>query len=70
MRKVLLSFFASFLVVIAYAAPTVITEQPEGELKTYLRAGGAYENFMGIWEDEQEGNSTQLVFAEDGKTVY
>lgn len=70
MRKVLLSFFASFLAMIAYAAPTVITEQPEGELKTYLRVGDAYENFFGLWEEEQDGNSTQLVFAEDGKTVY
>ncbi|MCM1313305.1 MAG: hypothetical protein NC206_08040 [Bacteroides sp.] len=70
MRKVLLSFIALLLVAIAYAAPAVITEQPEGELKTYLRSGSAYENFFGLWEEKQDGNSTQLVFAEDGKTVY
>lgn len=70
MKKVLLTFFASLFVAVMFAAPVVITEQPEGELRTYLRSGISYENFWGFWEDEQDGMSTQLVFAEDGKTVY
>lgn len=71
MRKTLLSLFASLFVAIVYAAPTVITEQPEGELKTYMRSGGtAYRNWLGYWTESQDPTKTYLVFAADGKTVY
>lgn len=70
MRKLLLSFFASLLVAIVHAAPTVITEQPAGELRTYLRSGISCENLWGYFESSQDGLGTQLVFANDGKTVY
>lgn len=70
MRKMLLSLFASLLVAIVHAAPTVITEQPEGESKTYSRSGAAYRDWMGYWKDTQDGTKTELVFSSDGKTVY
>lgn len=70
MKNVLLTLFASLIVAIGYAAPAVITEQPEGELKTYLRSGTSYENLWGFWDSKQDGTNTQLVYAEDGKTVY
>ena len=49
----------------------VITDQPEGELKTYQRSGGAMFNFWGyLFTTHQDGGAMQMVFAEDGKTVY
>lgn len=47
--------------------PTVITEQPEGELVTYMRAGGSiYSSFFGLGATEVDGK-LNVVFAEDGK---
>ena len=55
-------------------APTrvdVISEQPEGELKTYVRSGGAMYNFWGyLFSTYQDGSAMQMVYADDGKTVY
>ena len=49
----------------------VITDQPEGELKTYQRSGGAMYNFWGyLFTAYQDGGAMQMVFADDGKTVY
>ncbi len=46
--------------------PPPITEQPEGELKTYDRSGYYYyDNFI----YEQEG-TVNIVYAPDGETVY
>ena len=48
----------------------VITEQPEGELKSYLRSGDAiYPQGQLILSGEQENSRMDIVFAEDGK-VY
>lgn len=50
--------------------PTIITEQPEGELKSYLRSGGnIYNSWFGLMVAKQEGKA-KVVFAEDGETVY
>ena len=55
----------------APARVDVITEQPEGELRTYERSGGAIYNYWGyIFSTYQDGGAMQMVFAEDGKTVY
>ena len=55
----------------APARVDVITEQPEGELRTYQRSGGAIYNFWGyIFSAYQDGGAMQMVFADDGKTVY
>ncbi len=55
----------------APARVDVITEQPEGELKTYQRSGGAIYNMWGyIFSTYQDGGAMQMVFADDGKTVY
>ena len=49
----------------------VITDQPEGELRTYQRSGGAMFNFWGyLFTTYQDGGAMQMVFANDGKTVY
>ena len=49
----------------------VITDQPEGEMKTYVRSGGAMYNYFGyLFTASQDGSAMQVVFAEDGKTVY
>ena len=48
-------------------APTVITEQPEGELVTYMRTGDCiYSSLFGIGMTAQDGKMN-VVFAEDGK---
>ncbi len=50
---------------------TIITEQPEGEVATYARKGGAYYTFWGyVIEETQSGTSIRVVTAPDGKTVY
>ncbi len=55
----------------AHSRVEVISEQPEGELKTYARSGGAIYNFWGyIFSTYQDGGAMQMVFADDGKTVY
>ncbi len=55
----------------APARVDVITEQPAGELRTYQRSGGAMYNFWGyLFTTYQDGSAMQIVFAEDGKTVY
>jgi len=49
----------------------VISDQPAGELKTYVRSGGAMYTFSGyLFAAYQDGGAMQMVFAEDGKTVY
>ena len=49
----------------------IITEQPEGELRTYVRSGGATRASM-YFENKrrQDGMVSNVVFAPDGKTVY
>ena len=55
----------------APARVDVITEQPAGELKTYQRSGGAMYTYWGyLFTTYQDGSAMQVVFAEDGKTVY
>lgn len=55
----------------APARVDVITEQPEGELKIYQRSGGAMYNLWGyLFTTYQDGGAMQMVFADDGKTVY
>lgn len=55
----------------APARVTVINDQPEGELKTYVRSGGAMYNYWGyLFTTYQDGGAMQMVFADDGKTVY
>ncbi len=55
----------------APARVDMITEQPEGELKIYQRSGGAIYNMWGyIFSTYQDGGAMQMVFADDGKTVY
>lgn len=55
----------------APARVDIITEQPEGELKIYQRSGGAMYSFLGyLFSTYQDGGAMQMVFAEDGKTVY
>ncbi|MBQ9575329.1 MAG: choice-of-anchor J domain-containing protein [Muribaculaceae bacterium] len=52
------------------AATDLITEQPEGELKTYERTGYAtYYSSQSVYADEQEG-TVDIVYAADGSTVY
>ena len=48
----------------------VITEQPEGELKTYNRTGQrVYASSGYLYAGEQDGTRSDIVYAEDGK-VY
>ena len=55
----------------APARVDVINDQPEGELKIYQRSGGAMLTFWGyLFSTYQDGSAMQIVFAEDGKTVY
>ena len=55
----------------APARVDIISEQPEGELKIYQRSGGAIYNMWGyIFSTYQDGGAMQMVFADDGKTVY
>ncbi|MBQ8711874.1 MAG: hypothetical protein IJ551_03490 [Prevotella sp.] len=71
MRKFLLSFalLLSALIAQAQPVPTVITEQPAGTLKSYLRSG----SYIRWYLDEpynQDGKMAQMVWADDGQTVY
>lgn len=51
-------------------APEIITEQPSGELRNYLRSGGnIYQGWDATYTCEQ-GGMADIVFAEDGETVY
>lgn len=51
--------------------PTVIAEQPEGELKTYSRSGGAFVEVWGyVMNSTQDGIPMDIVTSPDGKTVY
>lgn len=55
----------------AHSRVDIINEQPEGELKTYVRSGGAIYSFWGyLFSTYQDGGAMQMVFADDGKTVY
>ena len=55
----------------APARVEVITDRPEGEMKTYQRSGGAMYNYWGyLFTTYQDGAAMQMVFAQDGKTVY
>lgn len=50
--------------------PEIITEQPAGELRTYVRSGyNIYQGWDAPYMAEQSG-TTDIVFAEDGETVY
>ena len=51
-------------------APTLITEQPEGELLTFIRDGGAgciYKMSFDIGLAEQEHNKIRVVLGDEGK---
>ena len=53
------------------ATQDYITEQPEGELKTYVRSGENMTAVMGgIVDGSQAGRAMNIVFAPDGKTVW
>lgn len=48
-----------------------VTEQPEGELRTYVRTGdNLISIFGGIVDDTQNGQTMKVIFAPDGKTVW
>ena len=51
--------------------PTIITEQPEGELVEYIRTGDSfmYNSSYGLYLAEQSGKA-YVVYAPDGETVY
>ena len=51
--------------------PTIITEQPEGELVEYVRTGNSflYNSTYGLYIDDQSGKA-YIVYAPDGQTVY
>ena len=50
--------------------PDIINEQPEGELRSYVRSGGnIYQSWWGPMSMEQTGMA-DVVFDPDGKTVY
>lgn len=67
-----------------YFEPTVLTETPEGELKTYLRRGNAighmsemylqdrYAEYPTLWPHLlcPQGDYAYVVYAPDGRTVY
>ena len=67
-----------------YFEPTVLTETPEGELKTYLRRGNAighmsemylkdrYAEYPMLWPHMlcPQGDYAYVVYAPDGRTVY
>lgn len=50
-------------------APTLITDQPEGELLTFIRTGGGllYNMSFDIGLSEQEHNKIQVVLGDEGK---
>lgn len=51
-------------------APDIITEQPAGELRRYVRSGSnIYQAWMGPALTSQQGMA-DIVFDEDGQTVY
>ncbi len=51
-------------------APDIITEQPAGELRRYVRQGSnIYQAWMGPALTSQKGMA-DIVFADDGQTVY
>ena len=53
------------------ATQDYVTEQPEGELKTYVRSGENMTAVMGgIVDGSQAGRAMNIVFAPDGKTVW
>lgn len=48
-----------------------VTEQPEGELKTYVRTGDNLVSVMGgVVDDTQNGQTMKVIFAPDDKTVW
>ena len=49
----------------------IISEMPEGEVKSYVRYGSSFFSYYGyIYFDLQNGIPLDLVMASDGKTVY
>lgn len=49
----------------------LMTEQPEGEMATYFRQGGAYYSVWGyLMAASQNGTIVRIVTAPDGETVY
>lgn len=72
MKKSLLFAYAAVLATNAFAAETAITEQPEGELRTYLGTSYAHEwsswGFPDVkWND---GLARKVVFAENGDVYF
>lgn len=59
---------------VAAKTPTmsdIITEQPAGTLKRYLRTGRAMIGDWGdVYEYDQNGSVAQVVFGDDGQSVY
>lgn len=54
-----------------FSADDCVHEQPEGVLKTYKRDGGNLKSYLGgVAENEQSGLEMDIVFADDGKTVW
>lgn len=49
------------------AGPTIITEQPEGELKTYDRSGSYYYQYDGYLRTGAQTGTIDIVFAADNK---
>lgn len=48
-----------------------VTEQPEGELRTYVRTGDNLISILGgIVDGTQNGQTMKVIFAPDGKTVW
>ncbi|MBQ8051369.1 MAG: hypothetical protein IJ197_07320 [Bacteroidaceae bacterium] len=86
MRKHLLLILACLLAATSFAqqlrvpkltplkAPTkadLVTTQPAGELRVYVRSGGATRATLFFQNDRrQDGMVATMVFAEDGKTVW
>ena len=48
----------------------IITEQPEGTLVTYTRAGGYMTVSLYGYEADYQTGQVKVVYADDGKTVY
>ncbi len=48
----------------------LITSQPEGEAKQYVRSGYGFVVYDGTLYTNEQSNKTTIVYAEDGSTVY
>lgn len=62
---------ATFAVAQTRDSHGIITEQPDGELRAYLRSGGAtYANMYFRNSETQDGIASEVVFSEDGTKAY